>query len=126
MVAAGMTGMNFINLVEGSVEMKIIPVDFTVNTVIAAAYKKASNPKDKTLAIFNSTTSTTNPVTWSDFCSQGQKSSREFPLLEKSVFYPNAYVTSSPVLYTLIFVLIQLIPAIIFDAILALSGKKAL
>lgn len=96
----------------------------TVNTTIVAACKKASSTIDKTVAFFNSTTSSANPMTWWSFANLCLVSAKRFPLHEKLIFYPNAFMTRNIVIYTLMFALFQMIPAIIADTILALSGKK--
>jgi hypothetical protein len=126
MLAAGLTGLNHISLTDGRVEMKIIPVDFTVNTIISAAYKRASQTNDNCVSFYNSTTSSTNPTTWRDFTQYSLTAGRIFPIHEKLVLYPNAYITKNVVIYSILFTLLQILPSLFFDLILVLSGQKAL
>lgn len=121
-----MTGINIIALADGRVEMKIIPIDFTVNTIITAAYKKALNVDETSVAIYNSTTSETNPTTWRDLSKYCLVAGRRFPPLEKLAFYPNSVLTSSVVIYSIMFALMQILPSLVLDAVIILSGRKPL
>jgi hypothetical protein len=120
-----MTGLNVVNLAYKNAKLNVIPVDFAVNTIISAAYKKASQPNDKCASIYNSTTSSTNPTTWKDFSYHCIAGARRFPSLKYMMLYPSSTLISNVVIYSILFTLLQILPSLFFDLILVLSGKKA-
>ena len=57
-----------------------------INLAIAAAWKLASEPSNA-IPVYNATSSSINPITWSQCLSKGLTSVRKFPM-ENAVWYP--------------------------------------
>lgn len=49
--------------------MDVIPVDMVSNALLAASYHTAINPPGKRLPIYHISTSSSNPISWSDLAS---------------------------------------------------------
>ncbi|XP_046382883.1 fatty acyl-CoA reductase 1-like isoform X2 [Ischnura elegans] len=120
------------------------PVDVCVKGVIGAAWYRATSSKfpaltpqkevipevipeeglkDPLLPVFNCATSGVKPVTFGEVQEMGRWLTAETPF-NTILWYPGGYATTSVFLYHILMVLFHLIPAIIFDTGLWLTGQK--
>jgi oligoendopeptidase F len=123
-IASLLTGTNHILWYKGDANICTTPVDFTANTMIAAAFQNAVHSNSATF--YNSTASSTNPVTFADYTNYFNDSVVHCPPLKNLIWFPSSHIVSNFSMYTLLFFIVQLIPAVIFDAFRAISRKKTL
>lgn len=122
-VAGTMCGLIRTNFVEENVLMKITPVDFVANCTIVSAYKR-SITMSKDLMVFNCSDADSNQISWRDGQNIFLTQINKFPIYEKLVWYPRASVTSSMVWHKISLFLFQLVPAIFFDLVFRMIGRK--
>jgi len=99
-----------------------VPVDVPINLAIAAAWKTATQPTNE-IPVYNSGSSTTNPISWGDLVDNGLVSMKKYPV-ENALWYPGltcfyyawfAFITQ---------VLFHTFPSYILDAVSVLTGRK--
>ena len=63
-----------------------VPVDVPINLAIAAAWKTATQPTNE-IPVYNSVSSTTNPISWGELVDNGLVSMKKYPV-ENVLWYP--------------------------------------
>lgn len=122
-----MTGVLRVAWGGDNIAAAIIPVDYVTNSIIAASYKRGMAEKlNSDVMFFNCAHSTKNFLTWGEVDRKVLDIMKPVICYEKLLWYPSWYRTSSYPLYVLLFVLVQLIPAIFVDIIAFVAGKKPL
>lgn len=107
--------------------VRMIPVDFVVNSIIAVAWKRSSDETQKNECTFyNCTDSSSNQMTWRSLNSHLHRIYKRFVPYEKLLCFPSLFITGNFHVYTAVFFLTQFIPGMLFDIYLMLSGRKAL
>ncbi|KAF6198822.1 hypothetical protein GE061_006845 [Apolygus lucorum] len=101
-----------------------VPVDVAINGVIGAAWAKRFH-HDGQLSIFNQTYGDRVPVTFEDIVNYGVEVNKTYPM-ENYMWYPFMVLTNNTYYYHLLFVFLQLIPALFLDLILTLVGHKTM
>ena len=122
--ASAMSGLGKVFWQKENVDFHITPVDFVVNTAIVAAFRSAKNTAE--VSFYNSTISPSNSVTFENVRNFFEDHRDDSPPYENLYWYPGYRVQSNFFIYTLMTVLIQLIPAAVFDVFCLLCNKKAL
>jgi alcohol-forming fatty acyl-CoA reductase len=107
---------------EGS-HIKFSPADFVVNATIASAWKRTTVEKEEFL-VFNCTDSEKHMVEWREALDIVHPYFLKYAPHEKLVWYPKMNFTSSYIWQMTSLILFQLLPAMFFDLILVLSGRK--
>lgn len=101
-----------------------IPVDITVNSIIACAWKK-SQLKTKDVFYCNITESGVNPMTWGDAIEKGKKMFHEYPLTF-ALWYVDGSVKRNYWHHLLCVIFLHYLPAYIIDFMLILFRQKPL
>nr|CAD7568184.1 unnamed protein product [Timema californicum] len=99
-----------------------MPVDITVNTIIAMAWKIA-NTRPKTPMVVNVTLSGDNPVTFGHVLEVGRKLLYDYPL-EYPLWYPGGSMKSNKLLHDVCVLFFHFLPAYFIDFLLMVLGKK--
>lgn len=121
-LVAASTGIFRVGYGKSEVILDLVPCDFVANSLIAAAAGMAKG-ENKSLRIFNCTTSHQQPITMQQLFVNIKKYYMEVPLI-KIFWYPSGGVTSSYSLFLLKFMVFQLIPSSIIDGVLLICGRK--
>ncbi|XP_026322638.1 fatty acyl-CoA reductase wat-like [Hyposmocoma kahamanoa] len=123
----GVTGiLRTLNCVE-TVTAEIVPVDYVVNGLMAAAvsvhdaYKQSSPPPEP--PIFNYVSSVENRITWGDFMAQNVARVEKNPF-SNAVWYMSLTLTPSPLMYRIYVLFLHLIPAALVDGLALCIGKQ--
>jgi alcohol-forming fatty acyl-CoA reductase len=103
--------------------IKFSPADFVINATIVSAWRRTTEPEGQ-LMVYNCTDAETNPLEWREASKLVQPYFLKNAPYEKLVWYPNLNFTSSYIWHMTSLFLFQLLPAIFFDFILILSGRK--
>jgi hypothetical protein len=104
---------------------RMTPVDFVANATIVSAYKRTLETSEEIL-FYNCTDSDENPFTWQQSMKYLKKHVYKNVPLENMLWYPNMEPTSNFLWHVLCLALFQMLPAIIFDVLQAIQGKKML
>ncbi|XP_073831788.1 fatty acyl-CoA reductase wat-like [Musca autumnalis] len=129
--AAGLTYcilMGALRVVNTSYERRapIVPVDYCANMMLAAAWYTAlldSSRFTKNPTIYNLTPEESNLMTWGRYITILLKHNLQMPY-SKIMWYPMVKPISNNLLYRLMAILYQTIPAYIMDMICKLRGSK--
>ena len=100
----------------------LIPVDFTVNLIIAAGASLAQSDV-KEAKVYNCTSSKQMPITWKEFLDLSKEIYLHYPST-KVLWYPGGRMCSNYFAYMLYFTLFQFIPACLIDLSLTIAGRK--
>lgn len=101
-----------------------MPIDITINAILALAYKRSTIPDDE-IYYCNITNSGAIASTLGEAYETVKKKTIENPF-EYSIWYPNFTFTSNYYLYMLCVMLFQILPACLIDFMMIIAGKKAL
>nr|XP_034183201.1 fatty acyl-CoA reductase wat-like [Osmia lignaria] len=113
----------------------IIPADYVVATIIAAAWDvgtrkrpiKASPdsiiPDEEKVPIYNSVSSCQNPITWGEFMKKNEDYAFEVPS-KKVVWYYALILNNYLFMHNICAFLFHLVPAVIVDTAAYLTGRK--
>ncbi|XP_017767768.1 PREDICTED: fatty acyl-CoA reductase 2-like [Eufriesea mexicana] len=98
-------------------QAEIIPIDLTVNTMIAVAWERAATKNTDVAMVYNAA-----PIkcTWSDLIKNGRRGNRKFT-------YPTfglRGMTSMPAVHWTLVLLFEWLPSALCDTILGLVGAK--
>ncbi|XP_076646322.1 fatty acyl-CoA reductase 1 [Halictus rubicundus] len=111
MVGAGLA------LGESSFQAEIIPIDLTVNTLIAVAWERATAKNVEGPVVYNAISI---GCTWNELIKKGGRGNRKFT-------YPTfgfRGMTSSAISYWILVMLFEWLPSLLSDTILGLFGAK--
>jgi hypothetical protein len=124
LICGSMTG--FVRTIYSPVgiRIKLSPVDFVINATIVSAWKKATMIRNDEVLFLNCTDADENPYTWDYCCDIAEKNIFKYAPYKKIIWYPRATVTASFTWHMISLLLFQIIPALFFDLILFLSGRK--
>lgn len=101
-----------------------VPVDITINAVIALAYKRSTMPRD-VCYYCNMTDSGTNPVTWGESIEMGKQLFYKYPL-SQALWYPNGSVKPNYYHHMLCVIFFHYLPAYFIDFLMIIVGQKPL
>lgn len=100
----------------------LIPVDVVCNTMITAAWAN-SFTRTNTIPVYNCTSGQINPFKWSQLADGIMKYGRKNPT-KYVMLYPSYTYCTNLLVHRLYVVLLHFLPAIIFDFMLRMQGKK--
>ncbi|XP_068157912.1 fatty acyl-CoA reductase wat-like [Drosophila tropicalis] len=102
----------------------VVPVDHTVNAVLASAWQTAiTPPKNSAPPIYNFTPSEKNLLLFKDFVNMAFSHGFNYPLT-KMIWYPMLRTTTFPWLFNLIAFFYHTLPGYLMDVGLRLQGRK--
>lgn len=108
------------------VNTQTIPVDYVSNATIAVAYQRAMKTDNSSCLFFNCASSSSNFITWGEMDQRFYKIMEPFVPYEKMLWYPSWYRSSNKAVFMFRSFFTQIIPALLFDLFLTLSGRKRL
>lgn len=100
----------------------LVPVDLSVNALLASAWDIANNSYEEA-PIYNYIPDNDNPVLWRDFLQFGYEAGIQIPLV-RAIWYPVMNVTKSLILFNLMAFFYHTLPAYLMDTGLVVVGKK--
>ncbi|XP_031622375.1 fatty acyl-CoA reductase wat-like [Contarinia nasturtii] len=105
----------------------IVPVDMTVNALIASAWDVATNNKDACIAedipIYNYVSSVENPLTWGQFTDQNIRNGFDYPF-STCYWYVSFHMHKTAFMNRIYMVFLHLLPALIFDLYQKVTGGQ--
>lgn len=101
----------------------LIPVDMSINLMIAVAWQTSVH-KPLNPLVYNSTTSSNNPITFGQFELLTTAAWRKYPTKDM-LWYPTSECTNKDWYYQLSVLLWHMFPAIIVDCYARLRGRRA-
>ncbi|XP_039282880.1 fatty acyl-CoA reductase wat [Nilaparvata lugens] len=98
----------------------LVPVDLTINAVLAATSQLIKSGAQEEIPVYNFVSSR---LTWGDFLKYYLKHGIDVPSV-KAVYYYTMTVTTNRLFYLLMVLFLHLIPAVIVDGILIATAHK--
>lgn len=104
----------------------MVPVDLTVNAILASAWHTAKNFKENQtshIPIYNYVSGAQNPIKWGKFIEINRKSGIDKPTT-KAVWYYGLNPTNNYYLFLFFNFFLHYLPALFIDCYCALTGKR--
>lgn len=124
LISAAMTGVVRTVYVGETTKVKFTPGDFMINATIASAWKRSTSPPGE-LLFFNSSDTGYGPLTWRNLFEIASEHVYKYVSYEKMIWYPNVTFTTSYLIYVISVFLFQIVPSLLMDFVLLISGRKA-
>lgn len=118
-VAAGLLRVLFI---EKHNTAELVPVDYCVNSLLAATYDIAKNTYEEP-PVYNYVTSESNPINWVQYTDLACYYGSEYPP-SNGIWYYTLTMSSNKFLVTILSFLYHTIPGALMDLSLMICGKK--
>nr|XP_014285884.2 fatty acyl-CoA reductase 1-like [Halyomorpha halys] len=100
-----------------------IPADATINAMIVAAWKKNKEPAPERTDVYNCCMIKDVPLSVRDYLRLGRKTMEKAP--SKHILWPvHCLITTNELLYRILFILLQLVPAALVDLVYLMRNKK--
>ncbi|XP_058809405.1 fatty acyl-CoA reductase wat-like [Phymastichus coffea] len=125
-IAAGVsTGLLRTMHCNPEINANIVPVDLTVNALIASAWDVAQQTarRDEEMLIYNFVSACEAPVTWQDFKVINTKYANEYPMSD-ACWYVSFNVNKSKFVNSVYVVFLHLVPAFIIDTFTIFLRRK--
>uniref|UniRef100_A0A1B6D6G9 Fatty acyl-CoA reductase n=2 Tax=Clastoptera arizonana TaxID=38151 RepID=A0A1B6D6G9_9HEMI len=117
--------------------VELVPVDMAANLIVSVAADLAKIRQDwvnkeiehissfdgKT-PIYNIVSSTQRQITWGEYLLNSLEQANKVPFANM-VWHPELFLTESIIIYTVLNIICQELPAFIFDAVLSILGRQA-
>ncbi|PBC25492.1 Putative fatty acyl-CoA reductase [Apis cerana cerana] len=102
-----------------------LPVDLCIKIMITTAWKRGLNTitKDPTTYVYNATSNQIHRISNKEMIKLGLKLNEEIPF-EGIIWYPQTFITSNRFLYFILTLLIHVLPALIIDKVLKMTGRQ--
>jgi len=100
----------------------IIPVEYPINLMIAAAWYTATH-RPNSIMVYNSTTGHQNPMTWGRFKTRGYECILKYPSSD-AMWYPSTSVNINNTLHQIDAFLYHTVPAVLLDLVARLTGRR--
>lgn len=101
-----------------------VPVDITINAILAVAFKRSQMPKD--VCFFcNMTDSGQNPLKWGETIDMGRELFYKYPS-GQSLWYPNGSIKSNYYYHLLCVIFFHYLPAYFIDGLMLIIREKPL
>ncbi|OXU23345.1 hypothetical protein TSAR_015221, partial [Trichomalopsis sarcophagae] len=103
----------------------IVPVDLTVNALIASAWDVAMQTarRDDEMLIYNFVSTVEAPCTWEDFRTTNTKFANEYPM-STALWYMSFNMNKHKIVHSIYVFFLHLIPAFIIDTLTICIGRK--
>ncbi|XP_046737951.1 fatty acyl-CoA reductase wat-like [Diprion similis] len=102
----------------------IIPVDYTCNALISCAWASSKKCHYKDVSVYNYVSGKEKPIIWKQFVRKFDTAATFYPS-EKAIYHHFCMVTKSKLLFYILEMCFQLIPALIIDKLSTLLGKQS-
>ncbi|XP_075991038.1 putative fatty acyl-CoA reductase CG5065 [Anticarsia gemmatalis] len=123
MIGAG-KGVIRTMLCDGSLIAQVIPVDTSINAIIAIGMIEGTKKeKPKTIPVYNVNIGHQQPTTWGEVLEIGRRYGRIRPF-EWPLWFPNGNITTNHLLHGYRRICFQLVPAYLIDFLLFILGQK--
>ncbi|XP_015435416.1 PREDICTED: putative fatty acyl-CoA reductase CG5065 [Dufourea novaeangliae] len=102
-----------------------LPVDVTIKAMITAAWKRGLETitKNPEVHVYNSTSYKIRRIVIRDLVEMGLRVNEKIPL-EGIIWYPRTILTPSRMLHYILTLLVHLLPALLIDSALKLTGRR--
>ncbi|XP_044014386.1 fatty acyl-CoA reductase wat-like [Aphidius gifuensis] len=113
-------------LADPNVKANLVPVDYTVNALIACAWDIATQTtrRNDDMLIYNYVSTNDAPVTWNEFSvNYCLKYGHEYPVLQTK-WYITFSITKSRLAFKLSMIFLHFLPALLVDSIFLCTGQK--
>ncbi|XP_072948530.1 fatty acyl-CoA reductase wat-like [Epargyreus clarus] len=104
----------------------MVPVDLTVNAIIASAWHTAKNFKENQtshIPVYNYVSGAQNPITWGEFIESNRKKGSDKPTI-KAVWYYGLNPTNSYYMFRFYDFFLHYLPALLIDFFCFLTGRR--
>lgn len=127
MAAAATAGLMKFVCVDPEAIANVVPVDYTVNALLACAWdvanKQKKNQTTDDMMIYNYVSTTENPIKWSEYLTVCLHYGREFPI-KQSIWYLTVHFSKNKIIKFFAIIFLHLLPAILLDAVNICTGQK--
>ncbi|XP_035773855.1 putative fatty acyl-CoA reductase CG5065 isoform X2 [Anopheles albimanus] len=101
----------------------LMPVDLTMNGIIAIGKERMSNPKKDDVMYYNLTSSSDNPINWGEVLETGRKVLYENPFCF-ALWYPDGSIKSNYFYHWLCVIFFHYLPAYLIDFLMIVLRRK--
>lgn len=105
--------------------INLTPVDYLANATIVSCWKRSTVKNDDNLLIYNCSDSPENLLTWEKSKAYAEPYFVTYAPYKNALWNPTVNYTSNFLWHKISLYLLQLLPAIFFDSVQVLSGRKA-
>ncbi|XP_012265211.2 fatty acyl-CoA reductase wat-like isoform X1 [Athalia rosae] len=107
------------------INANIVPVDLTVNALIASARDVTlqTDRRNKDMLIYNYVSSADAPITWGDYCTTNIKYGKMYPL-SSAIWYLSFTMNKYLFVHWIYMILFHLVPALLMDTASMCVGQK--
>lgn len=125
LMVGGGKGILRVVLMDPLITNDYIPVDVTIKAILVATWKRGlvTVEKDPEVHVYNCSANEIMRVAAKEVIALGLRTNAKLPL-DGVLWYPRTTITTNRVIYYIMTLLLHLLPALIIDSILKLSGKK--
>ncbi|XP_058118914.1 putative fatty acyl-CoA reductase CG5065 [Anopheles ziemanni] len=100
-----------------------MPVDMTMNAIIAIGAERMRNPRKDDVMYYNLTSSADNPISWGEVLETGRQVLNENPFCF-ALWYPDGSIKSNYFYHLLCVIFFHFLPAYLIDFLLFLLRRK--
>ncbi|XP_052868592.1 putative fatty acyl-CoA reductase CG5065 [Anopheles cruzii] len=100
-----------------------MPVDMTMNAIIAIGTERMRNPRKDDVMYYNLSSSDINPISWGDVLEKGRKVLNDNPFCF-ALWYPDGSIKSNYFYHLLCVIFFHYLPAYLIDFLLVLLRRK--
>ncbi|XP_011499623.1 PREDICTED: putative fatty acyl-CoA reductase CG5065 [Ceratosolen solmsi marchali] len=123
-LAAAGTGLLKVQIMDKDNMAQLIPADYTANAVIASVWDVANiKNEDADPIIYNYSNSPKSKLTWADYMTISLNHGKQVPCIN-SIWCYYVIITKYLYLYYILAFFLHLIPGLIVDAVLFVTGKE--
>nr|XP_033328836.1 putative fatty acyl-CoA reductase CG5065 [Megalopta genalis] len=125
LMVGGGKGILRVVLMDPVVASDYIPVDVTIKATLIATWKRGlvTVEKDPEVHVYNCTSHNICSVAGRELIAIGLRSNEKLPV-DGVLWYPRTTMTSSRFVYYILTLLLQLLPSLVIDSILKMTGQK--
>ncbi|XP_076630983.1 putative fatty acyl-CoA reductase CG5065 [Colletes latitarsis] len=125
MLVGGGKGILRVTCLKPDAASDYLPVDVTIKSMITVAWKRGIETitKDPTIHVYNSTSHDIRRIVHKEMVTMGMRCNRRTPL-EGIIWYPRTFLTNNRALYYVLTLLLHILPAMLIDGVLKLTGRK--
>ncbi|CAL7946734.1 unnamed protein product [Xylocopa violacea] len=125
MLIGGGKGILRVVCLEPNVSADFIPVDLAIKVMLTAAWKRGLETvtKDPSVHVYNVSSYQIHRITSKELVALGLRTNENTPL-EGTVWYPRTFMTSNRLLHYVLTLFLHVLPALIIDETLKLTGRE--
>lgn len=114
----------------------IVPVDMTVNALLACAWdvaERQNSPipqinldqmnKSESIPVYNYVSSVENPLTWGEFCDLNIAKGFDYPF-SNAIWYVSFFMNKSAMVNKIYQFFLHILPALLIDTVMVCAGQK--